>query len=112
MSAKKPQRSFKVRIGDGEAYGRYTGVSPKQAANKAFSGIIADRKQSGGSLTGKVTFTVIESTRGSKKKEYTYVGQRKKLETPVEYTIGKGPDAKTITKRYKNELTKISQTTK
>ena len=56
----------------------------------------------------EVTFTIKESTRASKK-EYTYNGNRTKLSTPVSYDItdSKGV-TKTITKRFKNTLTKQS----
>ena len=41
----KQQRSFKVKLNTEEkAHGRYTGDSPYQAANKALSEIIRQRK--------------------------------------------------------------------
>ena len=60
----KQQRSFKVKLNTEEkAHGRYTGDSPYQAANKALSEIIRQRKRDGKSTTGKINFTLIESTK-------------------------------------------------
>jgi len=106
MSASKT-RSFKVRLdGDTEAYGRYTGVSPYQAASKALSEIIRNKKkQGGGGASKKIQFTLIESTRGSKNKEHRYEGKRVKLDSPVEYKVGD----KVIRKEFKNKLRKVKK---
>ena len=107
---KKQQRSFKVKLADEEkAHGRYTGDSPYQAANKALSEIIRQRKRDGKSTTGKINFTLIESTKNSKHKSHQYVGKRVKLPQPVSYQVGGG---QTIVKKYKNELKKVKQTKK
>ena len=53
---KKKTRSFKIKIGEEKAYGRYTGDSPYQAANKALSELIRKKKQDGKSTTGKTGF--------------------------------------------------------
>ncbi len=95
-----------MRVDGGEACGRYTGVSPYQAASKAFSEFIRNRKTDGKSTKGKFTFTMVESTRGSSKKEHTYVGERKKLSEPVTYQVGGG---KEITKEYKNNIKKVKK---
>ena len=106
MSAKKT-RSFKVKLSDSSTpYGRYTGVSPYQAANKALSEIIRERKKGGKSASGKINFTLIESTRGSKHKEHQYEGRRVKLKEPVKYQVGGG---KEIVKKYKNKLRKVKK---
>ncbi|OUU34879.1 MAG: hypothetical protein CBC09_09750, partial [Cellvibrionales bacterium TMED49] len=52
----------------------------------------------------QITFSIKESTRGSKRGTYTYNGKREKLKVPVQYSID---DGKMITKNYKNKLTKI-----
>ena len=104
----KSQRSFKVRLPGSETFeGRFTGLTPYQAANKALSSYYRANPKSKVSL---ITFTIKESTRGSKRNEYTYNGKREKLSTPVEYTI-KGTDGtpRTITKAFKNRLTKIKK---
>lgn len=101
----KQQRSFKVKLNTEEkAHGRYTGDSPYQAANKALSEIIRQRKRDGLSTHGKINFTLIESTKNSKHKSHEYVGRRVKLPSPVEYQVGGG---QTIVKKYKNELKKV-----
>lgn len=104
----KSQRSFKVRLPGSETFeGRFTGLTPYQAANKALSSYYRANPKSKVSL---ITFTIKESTRGSKRNEYNYNGKREKLSTPVEYTI-KGVDGtpRTITKAFKNRLTKIKK---
>lgn len=108
---KKRSRSFKVKE-DGEESsfsGRYTGDSPYQAANKALSELIRKRNKDGKSTTGKIQFTLIESTKGSKHREHQYVGKRLKLKTPIEY---KTKDGVTVTKKYKNELRKVKKSEK
>ena len=107
-SCDKKMRSFKVRLpGDQDFTGRFTGLTPYQAANKALSKYYRDHKD--GNLTA-VTFTIKESTRGSKRSEYVYNGKREKLAEPVQYPIenAKG-EVKTITKSFKNKLTKIKK---
>ena len=58
---KRRSRSFKVKQGDEKAYGRYTGESPYQAANKALSELIRKKKKDGETTAGKINFTLIES---------------------------------------------------
>ena len=106
-SVKKSTRSFKVRLPGSTVFeGRFTGLTPYQAANKALTKLYKLNKNK--NLSKQVTFTIRESTRGSKKKEYTYNGNRSKLSTPVSYDItdSKGV-TKTITKQFKNTLTKV-----
>ena len=100
-------RFFKVVIGDVEApHGRFSGSKPKQAANKALTSIFKSKEQSGGSLTGKVKFSIVECTRGSKHKKYHYVGERVKLKEPMKVTIGKGDTAKVIEYKFNNRVMK------
>lgn len=99
----KKVRSFKVRLPGNETFeGRFTGLTPYQAANKALSKYYRETK----SPKKQIQFTIRESTRGSKRGTYTYNGQREKLTTPVEYSI---KDGRTITKNYKNRLTKVKK---
>ena len=87
--------------------GRYTGLTPYQAANKALSKYY--REAEGEKSGSEITFSIRESTRGSKRSVYTYNGRREKLATPVEYTI-KGKDGdRTVVKEYKNRLTKVKK---
>jgi len=102
-------RSFKVRENNEEkAYGRYTGDSPYQAANKALSEIIRKRVKDGKSAATKIQFTLVESTKGSKHREHQYTGKREKLKSPIEY---KTKDGVTVTKKYKNQLKKVKKET-
>lgn len=62
-----------------EYNGHFESVSPYKAAFKAARSIfrISHTRKS------KVTFTLRESTQGSEKKEYTYVGEKSKLDNPI-----------------------------
>ena len=108
---KRRSRSFKVKEdGEESAFnGRYTGESPYQAANKALSELIRKRNKDGKSTNGKIQFTLIESTKGSKHREHQYVGKRLKLKNPIEYQT---KDGITVTKKYKNELRKVKKAEK
>ncbi len=103
------KRSFKAKLPGSEKFeGRYTGLTPYQAANKALSKYYREAGESV-KTNSEITFSIRESTRGSKRTVYTYNGRREKLATPVEYTI-KGKDGeRTVTKEYKNRLTKVKK---
>ncbi len=103
----KGVRSFKVQLPGSEDYtGRFTGLTPYQAANKALSKYFRENK----TAKTEITFSIRESTRGSKRSTYTYNGKREKLSTPVKYSI-KSADgvAREIVKEYKNRLTKVKK---
>lgn len=96
-------RSFKVLLPGNEEYsGRFTGLTPYQAANKALSKYYRETKNA----KSGIKFSIKESTRGSKRGTYTYSGSREKLETPITYEID---DGRVITKRFKNRLTKVKK---
>ena len=97
---------IKVKLPGSEDYsGRFTGLTPYQAANKALSKYFRENKN----IKNKISFTIKESTRSSKRGEYTYTGKRVKLDEPIQYSIGEG---KLITKKYKNKLTKVKKGSK
>ena len=96
-------RSFKVRLPNKEDFeGRFTGLTPYQAANKALSKYFRETE----APQVEVTFSICESTRKSKKSVYTYVGKRLKLEVPVTYKI---QDGREIVKNFKNSLKKVKK---
>ena len=102
----KKVRSFKVKLPNSENYeGRFTGLTPYQAANKALSKYYRESNKK----KGKITFSIKESTRGSKRLVYHYNGHREKLKVPVEYAIKSGDETRVITKNFKNKLTKIKK---
>ena len=102
-SSERKIRSFKVKLPNKEDFqGRFTGLTPYQAANKALSKYFRETQDP---LT-EITFSICESTRKSKKTTYTYVGKRQKLDVPVSYTI---QDGRQITKNFKNFLKKIKK---
>lgn len=103
-------RSFKVRLPNEEEFsGRFTGLTPYQAANKALSKYF--RTNENNNITSdQVVFSIKESTRGSKRHEYTYKGSRIKLDQPITYTIKSVTgEERVITKQYKNQLTKVKK---
>ena len=103
----KGVRSFKVQLPGTEEYsGRFTGLTPYQAANKALSKYFRENKQA----KTEITFSIRESTRGSKRSTYSYNGKREKLEVPVKYSIKSADgEAREIVKEYKNRLTKVKK---
>ena len=102
-STGKTVRSFKVRLPGNENFeGRFTGLTPYQAANKALSKYYRETEQP----KKQIMFSIRESTRGSKRSTYTYNGQREKLVVPVEYSI---KDGRTIVKNFKNRLVKVKK---
>ena len=103
----KSVRSFKVHLPGTDSYvGRFTGLTPYQAANKALSKYFRETKKP----KQDIQFSIRESTRGSKRSTYTYNGARLKLDEPVKYTISndKGEDREII-KKFKNKLTKVKK---
>jgi len=102
-SDEKHIRSFKVKLPGSESFeGRFTGLTPYQAANKALSKYFREGERT----DNDVTFSICESTRKSKKSVYTYVGKRHQLEVPVKYTI---QDGREIVKNFKNTLKKVKK---
>lgn len=100
-------RFFKVIVDGGEAHGRFSGNKPKQAANKALTSILKSKEQiDGPSPSGEIKFSIIECTRGSKHKQYNYIGQRVKLDNPMKVKIGSGVDAKEIEYKFNNRVMK------
>ena len=90
--------------GNNEYSGRFTGLTPYQAANKALSKYYREVKNP---VKSGIQFSIRESTRGSKRGTYTYSGSREKLrETPITYEID---DGRVITKNFKNRLTKVKK---
>ena len=107
------KRSFKAMLPGSEKFeGRYTGLTPYQAANKALSKYYREATDGTTAVEksgSEITFSIRESTRGSKRAVYTYNGRREKLATPVEYTI-KGKDGdRVVKKEFKNRLTKVKK---
>jgi len=103
-------RYWKVKCDDGtegceKPHGRYSGASPYQAGNKALTEIIRRKNKAGLENTSKINFSMIESTRGSNKREHFYEGERIKLQEPIKYSAG-GQD---LVKSYKNVLKKITK---
>ena len=103
-------RSFKVKLPGEEGFtGRFTGLTPYQAANKALSKYFRSLENNAESDV-QVNFSIRESTRGSKRHEYNYKGSRIKLEQPITYTIkSDNGEARVITKQYKNQLVKVKK---
>ena len=106
-SETKSVRSFKVQLPGTESFvGRFTGLTPYQAANKALSKYYRETKKP----KQDIQFSIRESTRGSKRGTYTYNGARLKLDEPVKYTISNTDgENREIVKKFKNRLTKVKK---
>ena len=108
IDSKKQIRSFRVKLPLSDTYvGRFTGLTPYQAANKALSKYF----RASDNIISSIVFDICESTRNSKKSVYSYVGSREKLEMPVTYDIKdkKTNETRQIVKSYKNILKKIKK---
>lgn len=116
----KPQqrkRTFKIKLTDTEFCSRITGFTPKQAASKALTLLMNMRLKSPSKMHvgvrqqgGKVVFTIKETTRGSKGKEYVYQGEKVKLKQPTTYQI-RSPtgEVKEIVNRFRNVIEKYQE---
>lgn len=107
LAVRHKKRTFKIKTGEDEYRSRITGHTPKQAASKALTLIVNDAKASGKTVKGKVCFTIRETTRGSRGKEYCYQGEKVKLAEPTRYSIRSSTGGvKEIVNRYKNVIEK------
>jgi len=104
-------RSFKVQLpGETDFAGRFTGLTPYQAANKALSKYFRNLENANLSDQIQVEFSIRESTRGSKRLTYVYKGNRIKLAIPITYSIkSQTGEDRVITKQYKNQLIKVKK---
>jgi hypothetical protein len=104
------KRYFKL-IFENDTSGRFVGAKPKQAANKAFTQLVKQKaKETNEDMLDKeLRFKLIECTRGSRRKEYEYIGVREKLKEPLTVAI-KGTDRdKSIVYNYINKIKKIKE---
>jgi hypothetical protein len=88
------RRNFKVVETDiGDIGGHYKGKTPSQAARKAASVLSRNNPDE-----DVFTFTIQETTRGSRRDAYVYTATIEHLEDPIEVTYGNGSSI-TITKK-------------
>lgn len=99
-------RYFKVVIEGEDPHGRFSGTKPKQAANKALTSLLKTKEKDGKSTDGKIKFSIVECTRGSRHKTYNYVGERVELDNPMEVIIGSGANEKRIKYKFNNKVMK------
>lgn len=95
-------RYFKLIVGDDEPRGRFSGKKPKQAASKALTALLNERRSNGDTTEGNFSFTMVECTRGCNRKSYNYTGYRKKLDEPLTVKIGD----REVTYSYENHVAK------
>jgi hypothetical protein len=82
--------------------GTYTGHTPKQAAQKAFTQLRQQNK-----VRGETTFSIKETTIDSSRKVYNYTGHRHKLSEPQIVQFGSGKNAKDVTYTHKDEIYRV-----
>ncbi len=99
-------RYFKVVIEGEDPHGRFSGTKPKQAANKALTSLLKTKEKDGKKTDGKIKFSIVECTRGSRHKTYNYVGERVELDNPMEVIIGSGANEKRIKYKFNNKVMK------
>jgi hypothetical protein len=106
----KKNRYFKL-IYNSKTSGRFSGNKPKQAANKALTSIVKSLDEENATFENKkFKFTIVECTRGSRHKEYHYVGERLKLKEPTLIKIkNANGDEKLIEYNYMNVVKKAKQ---
>ena len=89
-------RHFKASYNNQEYEGIYNGQYPIQAAHKALTQIFRNNPK-----LKSTTFKLKETTQNSKKKEYSYKGEKIKNEQVVQI------NNKDITFKYKNNITRL-----
>lgn len=102
----KRQRYFKCEYNK-DSFGRYCGLKPKQAANKALTSIIRSNGGNDKCIDKTFRFEMIECTRGGNKKRSIYEGVRTRLPKPLVVNIKSESGAKTITYKFTNKLKKV-----
>ena len=95
-------RFFKLMNEDGSTTGRYAGKRPRQAASKAFTNMMKEKHKTGNTTEGEFEMKLVECTRGSACKVYSYVGERVKLDKPETMNIA----GQEITYNYRNKILK------
>jgi hypothetical protein len=114
VGGSKNKRSFRVVEVDGKPIkvgtrmaGRYhikQDQNPSDAAKKAYTALCNKKNKRNAGC--KCTFTLRETTRGSKHKEYgPYLGTRKKLSKPIKVKFPKG----TVTYEYDSNVKLVGQ---
>jgi hypothetical protein len=101
VPGEKKNRHFKC-IYEDVVFGRFSGSKPKQAANKALTSLVKSHN-----IVDEISFSIIECTRGSKRKTHNYRGKRVKLEEPMVVNVGSGENMKQITYNFNNDLHKL-----
>lgn len=104
----KKTRYFRCMYND-EVFGRYSGKTPKQAANKALTSIIKSNGGNTNCVDKKFNFILKECTRGYKSKDKNYEGSRKKLDKPIIVNISNGETKKHIEYQYLNKVKYIKK---
>lgn len=102
----KKMRYFRVIIGEASPRGRYRGYKPKQAATKAYRYTLKKDNELELNGGGRLEFSIIEWTRGSKNKTYHYVGEKIVLEKPCTRKVIKDGKEDTIEYKYNYKVMK------
>jgi hypothetical protein len=92
-------------------FGRFKGIRPRQAANKAFSAICKEQTKEGKNIIGKeIIFSIIECTRKTKNRKFNYIGKREELKEKSvrEVQVGGSKEARKIIYKFKNNIRKYN----
>lgn len=89
-------------------FGRFCGYKPKQAAGKALTSILKVKSKNNENLFDKISFSMVECTRGRTHKVSKYTGQRVALENPIVVKIKTGDgQEKEIKYHFSNKVNKV-----
>lgn len=100
MSSK---RSFKIESAEiklpKDYQGRFESKTPGGAALKATRRLFQIASEKRKTKKQEIRFVLRETTQGSEKTEFHYIGMKRKLDTPVDFT--RGDVTITVTHEYK-----------
>ena len=102
------ERYFKLLNANGTSSGRFSGMTPKQAASKALTSLLRESRGGSGTNT-EYRINMVETTRGAdREKEHIFIGSRIALDQPEEVVIrGPGGESKSITYGFRNKLERV-----
>lgn len=92
-------RSFTIEKSEiGVVGGRFMGKEPYRVAMKAARSLFADASEHHHKKKSGIRFTLRETTEGSAKKQYHYIGSKKSLHKPI--VVKRGESEITIRHTY------------
>lgn len=108
MPSSEKYRYFKIINSDGTTKGKFSGYTPKYAANKALTSILKEKKLNNENVTNEIYFSIIECTGNNSYQKFNFLGKRVQLKNPLTVTINNGDGTHSnITYGYTNKVKQI-----